>query len=305
MGRLLKIMRVVVEAVIFGLLTYSAVRISSSFAPVASFISEIQFIPATVTFSMTIIVSWLLVTLLFGRIYCSTVCPLSAVQDGVSRLWITARGRKWKGYTFRRPQNLLRYVSLCIVFFALVCGFTAILLIFDPFTIYERTLAGVNTSHSSLSAPVKAGAAGTVGFIIAFTVLAAISFFAAKGGRTFCNTLCPAGTTLSFVSRYSIFHIDINPDKCIQCRRCERVCKAHCIDVPSHTVDPSRCVVCFNCVTGCPNDAIRYTSDRHRLSYPLMQSIDGAIASATAAPDTDGEAVTSVTDNIPSDENIS
>ncbi|MDE6484867.1 MAG: 4Fe-4S binding protein [Duncaniella sp.] len=305
MGRLLKILRVVVESVIFGLLTYSTVRVTSSFAPVASFLSEIQFIPATVTFSMTIILSWLVITLLLGRIYCSTVCPLAAVQDAAARVSITARGRKWKGYTYFRPQNLLRYISLGVVFFALVCGFTAILLIFDPFTIYERTIAGVSGGNSMLSAPVKAGAAGTAGFIIAFTVLAAISVFAAAGGRTFCNTLCPAGTTLSFVARYSIFHIDINPDKCIQCRRCERVCKAHCIDVPAHTVDSSRCVVCFNCVTGCPNDAIRYTSDRHRLSYPLMQSIDGAIASASATPDTDGEAVTSVTDNIPTDENIS
>ncbi|MDE5786412.1 MAG: 4Fe-4S binding protein, partial [Duncaniella sp.] len=77
-----------------------------------------------------------------------------------------------------------------------------------------------------------------------------------------------------------------------------------CIDVPAHTVDTSRCVVCFNCVTGCPNDAIRYTTDRHRLSYPLMQSIDGAIASATATPHTEGDTITT-TDNTLSHEDIS
>lgn len=302
MGRMLKILRVVIESVIFGLLTYSSVRVTSSFAPVASFLAEIQFIPATVTFSMTIIISWLLVTLIFGRIYCSTVCPMGAVQDAVARVSIAARGRKWKGYTYQRPLNLLRYISLGVVFFALAFGLTAIMLILDPFTIYERTLAGVHPAV--LSSPVKAGVAGTAGFIVSAAVLATISFFASMHGRTFCNTLCPAGTTLSFVARYSIFHIDINPDKCIQCRRCERVCKARCIDVPAHTVDASRCVVCFNCVTGCPNDAIRYTSERHRLSYPLMQSIDGAIASASNSPRTEGNAVTS-TEKTPSHENIS
>lgn len=307
MGRLLKILRIVVESVIFGLLIYTSVRTAGYFAPVGKFLAEIQFIPATVTFSMTIIVTWLLITLIFGRIYCSTVCPMAAVQDSVARIAIAARGRRWSGYTFTRPLNLLRYATLGIIFFLLVCGFTTVLLLLDPFTIFERTLAGTHPAQSVLTAPVKLGASGTAGFLISFTALALISAFASRGGRTFCNTLCPAGATLSFVARYSIFHIDINPDKCIQCRRCEHVCKARCIDVPAHTVDPSRCVVCFNCVTGCPNDAIRYTWERHRLSYPLMQSIDGAMAGASATQPHSPDAVThaSSSENPSSNENIS
>lgn len=298
-------MRVVAESVIFGLLTYSIARAAGSFAPAASFIAGIQFIPATLTFSMTVIISWLLITLVFGRIYCSSVCPMGAVQDAVARVSIAVRGHKWRGYTFSRPLNILRYTTLGFVFFMLVCGLTSILLVLDPFTIYHQTLTSFLPEHrSALSGPVKIAAAGSAGFFIAATAFVVISFFATRQGRTFCNTLCPAGTTLSFVARNSIFHIDINPDKCIQCRRCERVCKARCIDVPAHTVDTSRCVVCFNCVTGCPNDAIRYTTDRHRLSYPLMQSIDGAMASASAATATESDTLTT-TDNTPSHEDIS
>ena len=103
-----------------------------------------------------------------------------------------------------------------------------------------------------------------------------------RNGRTFCNTVCPVGTTLSFISRYSIFRIDINTDKCVQCRRCEHVCKASCIDMTSHVVDTSRCVVCFDCLSDCPNDAIHYTYNRHQLSIPLMQRVKDTVAGQAA-----------------------
>ncbi len=67
-----------------------------------------------------------------------------------------------------------------------------------------------------------------------------------------CNTLCPVGTILGCVSRNSAMRIDIDTDRCIQCRRCEHVCKAECIDMQSHVVDMSRCVVCFDCLPCAP-----------------------------------------------------
>ncbi len=304
MGKWLKICRVAVEAVVFGIMASALTGLSSRFNIGGVYLEKIQFVNAALAFSLTTIVAWLAVTLLFGRIYCSTVCPMAAVQDIVARCSIAMVRHGRAAYTFTRPLNRLRYATLLIVFAMLVFGLTSVLLVLDPFTIFSRTVqTGMAVADRADNAPWLMGAAGMAGYILAVAAFLIISALAARSGRTFCNTLCPVGSTLSFVARNSILHIDINPDKCIQCRRCERVCKAGCIDVPAHTVDTSRCVVCFNCVTGCPNDAIRYTIFRHRLSYPLLQRIDEAMAGTVAPPQSGANLTpTSTTSSSPNED---
>jgi len=80
------------------------------------------------------------------------------------------------------------------------------------------------------------------------------------------------GTVLGTVSRVSLYHFEIDPDLCVNCWECERQCKASCINAQQHTIDHSRCVMCVNCAAACPVGAIRYTTTRHRLTTPLMQS---------------------------------
>ena len=77
-------------------------------------------------------------------------------------------------------------------------------------------------------------------------------------GREYCNTVCPVGTTLSLVSRFSLFKPTIDTSKCINCGRCGAGCKASCIDTKNHRIDYSRCVVCFDCLDNCSEGAIKY-----------------------------------------------
>ena len=90
------------------------------------------------------------------------------------------------------------------------------------------------------------------------------------------------------MSRFSILQMDIDTDLCINCRKCEDVCKGQCIDLTDHVVDGSRCVNCFDCVDICPNRAIRYTTRRHRLSTPLMQRVSGLAKRPDPALDNEG-----------------
>jgi ferredoxin len=78
-------------------------------------------------------------------------------------------------------------------------------------------------------------------------------------GRLFCNTLCPVGTILGWVSRISIYKIRFDKQKCISCKKCERACKAGCIDVKNMKVDFDRCVACYNCIDSCNDLAIGYS----------------------------------------------
>ena len=61
------------------------------------------------------------------------------------------------------------------------------------------------------------------------------------------------GTFLSFLARFSWLKPVIDTDKCISCRKCERNCKASCIDIANHKIDYSRCVTCMDCIGNCPH----------------------------------------------------
>ena len=88
-----------------------------------------------------------------------------------------------------------------------------------------------------------------------------------KHGRTYCNTICPVGTVLSFFSRFSWLKIRFDEDKCRNCSLCTKNCKASCIDFKNHKVDYSRCVVCGDCISSCKFGALKYTAKKVTASH--------------------------------------
>ena len=112
-------------------------------------------------------------------------------------------------------------------------------------------------------------------------------------GRFFCNAICPAGTLLTGVSLRSGVRINIDQSKCINCRQCEKVCNAHCINISEHKIDFSRCFMCLECMNICPTDAIgminRRKNDLQNADLPelperrkllITAGVTGAIAIA-------------------------
>jgi len=95
-------------------------------------------------------------------------------------------------------------------------------------------------------------------FIVAAVTFIVLFIMAWKGGRTYCNTICPVGTILGFFSRKSIFVPVIDSDKCRSCGLCGRRCKSSCIDMQNHEIDYSRCVACMDCISTCKEGAIQY-----------------------------------------------
>lgn len=78
------------------------------------------------------------------------------------------------------------------------------------------------------------------------------------GGRTYCNTVCPVGTILGYISKFALLRPEINTDTCNNCGRCARNCKASCIDPKAHKIDYTRCVACFDCMENCSTGALTY-----------------------------------------------
>ncbi|MCM1517416.1 MAG: 4Fe-4S binding protein [Pseudoflavonifractor sp.] len=281
-GKLLKISRVVVSLAIFAALTLMLMGIYPVALSRVAILGRWQFIAAAMAFNMGIFCFWLLVTLMFGRIYCSTICPLGTLQDIIAHAAMRLRPRHKRIYRYRPPHNTLRYLILVIAVMLLISGLTAVIAVIDPYSSYATMIAelvcplygdpGIKAEYL-----VPAVATGVTGLAIAIIMAVTVTIMAIVTGRTYCNTICPVGATLSLISRHSVFHIEIDTDKCIQCHRCEHTCKAHCIDLRDHVIDSSRCINCFDCLPVCPNDAISYTARRKQLSIPMMQrlSLDG------------------------------
>ena len=212
-------------------------------------------------FSLGALVVWLVITLLLGRVYCSTACPLGTLQDVAA--WIAKRVKSGGNgkYRFEWGNWRLRVIVVLLIGVSLTARDPFIGLLSDPLTVTERVLQWL----------VQPAVMTLLGMLASAVVVLGVMGLAWSKGRTFCNTVCPVGTALGAVSQISLLQMEIDPDLCMNCGRCEMEYKALCIDAKAHTVDSSRCVLCFNCGAVCPAGAIKYHADRKRLSTPLLQ----------------------------------
>lgn len=216
----------------------------------------------------------LILTVLFGRVYCSFVCPLGTLQDGIGSL--TGGRRRRRRFRPTPPHNRLRHAVLALTVLALLAGSGLPLNLLDPFSSFGRIFSdllrplviaannlaaivlepmGVHTIYQ-----VRWATVAPVSAAVALASLILVARLSAGHGRLYCNTACPVGTLLGLVSRMAIFRARIEPGDCDGCGRCERVCKAGCIDTAAQTVDVSRCVGCCNCLAVCPGEGMRFDS---------------------------------------------
>ena len=212
-------------------------------------------------------------TLVCGRVYCSVICPLGVFQDGIS--WLGTHRSK-KPYQYKKENKWLRYGVWALFVVALVAGVQALVALLAPYSAYGRMVQNLlqpvylwgNNLLAALSQ--RAGSytfyekevwiRSVPTFVVAVATLAVVVALSLKGGRTYCNSICPVGTTLSFLSRFAMFRPLIDHDKCKHCKACELHCKAQCIAIGKDTehIDHSRCVDCFNCIDQCKFGALKY-----------------------------------------------
>ena len=94
--------------------------------------------------------------------------------------------------------------------------------------------------------------------LTAAVTLVVVSVLAWRNGRTYCNTVCPVGYLLGFLSRYSYLKPIINTDKCNSCGLCSTQLQSLVINTKEHSIDYSRCVTCMDCLNSCTKGAIIY-----------------------------------------------
>lgn len=272
---MLKKLRVGISIIMFTLITFYFLDFAALLPDNFHWLAGIQLIPALVTINIIVIISVILITLLFGRVYCSSICPMGIFQDIVS--WISKRvAKKRKRYKFSKAKNILRWAVFAISIAAFVLGFPLLLAFIDPYSAYGRMITNVfrpiymqgnNILESIFTSfgnytfyKVDIFILSTFSLVIGIITFLSIGFLAWKYGRIYCNTICPVGTLLGLLSKFSLFKVRIDTSLCNSCGSCATKCKASCIDSKNHTVDYSRCVTCFNCLSSCSKNAIGFTS---------------------------------------------
>ena len=281
----LKALRVGVAMLFFALIALVFLDFHNLVAPaIAKGLLFPQFVPSLLQYVNTValgasgFIVVIVLTLLFGRVYCSTLCPLGTLQDMIGL--VARRKRKRYGFHYSKPHTALRYTILALTVLLLLSGSGLLLNLLDPFSSFGRitanlfrpvvlfvnNLAAVTLEQWEVYAlprvrwavfsPVAAG--------VSLATLLLVAWLAASRGRLYCNTICPVGTLLGLFARISWLRIGINPDSCKGCSLCEDVCKAGCIDSRQKTVDSSRCVGCFNCLTVCHKNGLHFENNWRR-----------------------------------------
>jgi hypothetical protein len=274
---MLKKIRVIAAVLCLVLLTLLFLDFTGTLHHWFGWLAKVQLVPAILAINVVAIVVLVVLTLLFGRIYCSVICPLGVMQDGISN--VSGRRKKKKNrFRYSKPKTWLRFLVLGMFVAALIIGVSVIASLLDPYAAYGRMasnflapLYGLGNNLLSWIAeradsyafyPTDVWIKSGITFGIAVVTLIVVGILAWRGGRTYCNTICPVGTFLGFISRFSIFRPAFDTDKCTKCGLCERGCKASCIDSKNMTIDQSRCVTCFNCLDKCKFGGIKYTTRR-------------------------------------------
>ena len=247
---MLRTIRLTAAIVCFTLVTLLFLDFTGTLHTWFGWLAKIQFLPAVLALNIGVVLFLIILTILFGRIYCSVICPLGVFQDAIS--WVSGK-RKKNRFRYSPAMKWLRYGVLAVFIIAMIVGLNALAILIAPYSAYGRMV-------SALFAPVWqwgnnllayfAERAGSYAFyevdvwiksfstlVIAVVTLIVLIILAWRNGRTYCNTICPVGTVLGFISRYSIFKPVIDTSKCNGCGLCARNCKASCIDAKAHKID--------------------------------------------------------------------
>jgi polyferredoxin len=277
----LKITRVIISISVYAVFTLAFLGAIPPASAITEILIHTQLVPAFIKGFMSGFlaaaagfIAVIALTFFFGRVYCSSLCPLGTLQDFF--IFLRYKLRKRKPFKPGRNHRWFRYPFIGIMLVLFFAGNVTLLDVHEPFSNFGRVtnevikpaffsmnnaLAGA-LNRISVSAIRKADmreaylpALGHSIVILVF--LGMLSFFK---GRFFCNTLCPSGALLGLISGFSFFKIRISREKCTSCGLCEGVCKAECIDLAGGKIDHERCINCFNCIDACKNGSLKYTA---------------------------------------------
>lgn len=260
--------------VLFLLAATACLAIGPHIHPMARASKSLQIILSASSVTLGITLVWFVITFIFGRIYCASVCPIGVLSDVFFKVR-RCIPRLNKPFSYRQHSKLSIHI-LWIYIVCLLVGVTVVPLILEPWNMAANIASAANMSATE-KAWTSIGLGSATGIIAGILSAVLIAFTSLWRGREFCTRYCPVGTALGIVQQHSLVHIELDPDKCISCGLCEDRCRAQCIKISQRLIDQKRCVRCFDCVADCPEGAIRYQLNKNmRFSSPMMNKANNS-----------------------------
>ena len=257
----LRKIRIALASVMFAGILWLFVDFTGTAHHFLAWMTKIQLLEAVLAVNVVVIAALVVLTLVFGRIYCSVICPLGIMMDGFG--WLGKKAKKNR-YTYSKALSSLRAAVFTGFLILLVLGAGTLVQLLAPYSTFgliatnllqpvyqagNNVLAAIAEHYDSYAfyhSDVWLRSGISLG--IAVVMLVILALLAWRNGRTYCNTICPVGTVLSIFAKFSWLKIHFDEGKCKNCSLCTKNCKASCIDFKNHTVDYTRCVTCGDCI---------------------------------------------------------
>ncbi|APS00911.1 ferredoxin [Pajaroellobacter abortibovis] len=239
----------------------------------------------------------LVLTLLFGRVFCGWICPFGTLHHLFGWLLSSRHGRGAarvganRTHTYQRVKYYLLYTFL----FAAIAG-SAISGLLDPLCIAVRSVGlgvipaiqyfatrGFATLDHVSARSIQQGSDDMQGFLaqtlwqpkqayfpqtwlIVFLFMTVLFANRLLIPWFWCRVLCPLGSFLGVFARFSLFRMEKDHAECTDCN----LCLVHCqrADSPQGGVKwrQDECHMCMNCEASCPEDVIKFRFFPNRLS---------------------------------------
>ncbi len=189
-------------------------------------------------------------TLFMGRYWCSHLCPIGGCMELGSRL--VPRFLKINFSWLSAPA--FRYGYLTVYFLAAAFGIGSLCCSYCNFAAIPR-LMGAAFSKADLAYFMRTAGLVNLGLVL-------VLGFLAKGGRAYCNLLCPVGAIdalFNWLGARKWKRIFVSQDRCNGCGRCEIVCPVWAIEMgKTARINQLSCIPCCDCQTACPQNALNW-----------------------------------------------
>lgn len=198
---------------------------------------------------VTLVVSVLVSTFFWGRFWCSHLCPIGGATEVGSKI---VPGFLKIDFS-KVPSAPIRYGYLSVYLLAPVTGIGHLCCNYCNFVVIPR-LFGAAFSQGDVAYFLRTAGLINLGLIVVFG-------FIARGGRAYCNFLCPLGALDAISNRLGIRfgkRVRVNASRCDACGACARVCPTWAIEMTDRvTIDHFSCISCRECEKVC-GGAINY-----------------------------------------------